>query len=106
VKKIFKLQVEGRNPERQLEASKHEVRKYVARQRRASLPEGVDYWDFACRFGLTQADAKEVHFATLIRHMDEAAQAGAPEFFVDILGIKGIRKAKPAALAPSESPLA
>ena len=41
MKKIFKIQVEGRNRDRQLEASKHEVRKYVARQRRASLPEGV-----------------------------------------------------------------
>ena len=105
MKKIFKIQVEGRNRDRQLEASKHEVRKYVARQRRASLPEGVDYWDFACRFGLTQADAKEVHFATLIGHMDEAAQAGALEFFVDILGINGIRKPKPDASTSSETPL-
>ena len=103
MKKIFKIQVEGRNRDRQLEASKHEVRKYVARQRRASLPEGVDYWDFACRFGLTQADAKEVHFATLIGHMDEAAQAGTSEFFVDILGINGVRKVKPEAPTPSES---
>ena len=69
-----------------------------------ALPEGVDYWDFACRFGLTQAEAKEVHFATLIGHMDEAAKAGAPEFFVDILGINGVRKVKPDAPTPSESP--
>jgi hypothetical protein len=94
VKKIFQLNVEGRHPDRLLEASKHDIRKYVARQRRAALPEGVDYWDFACRFGLTEADASPVHFATLIGLIDEAGKAGQTSFFVDILGLKGYRKAK------------
>jgi hypothetical protein len=96
VKKTFQLLVEGKHPDRLLEASKHEVRKYVARQRRAALPKGVDYWDFACRFGSTEADAKPVHFATLIGLMDAAAKAGSSSFFVDILGQHGVRKAKPA----------
>ena len=95
MKKLFQLTVEGRNRDRLLDASKHEVRKYVARQRRAALPEGVDYWDFACRFGLTEAQATEVHFATLIGLMDEAGKSGADAFFVNILGRAGIRKARP-----------
>ena len=95
MKKLFQLNVEGRNSDRLLDASKHEVRKYVARQRRAALPEGVDYWDFACRFGSTEADATEVHFATLISLMDEAGKAGADAFFVSILGTRGVRVAKP-----------
>ncbi len=95
MKKIFQLNVEGRHPDRLLEASKHDIRKYVARQRRAALPEGVDYWDFACRFGHTEADAAPVHFATLISLMDAAAKDGKTSFFVDILGQKGYRKAKP-----------
>ena len=102
MKKTFQLHVEGKHPDRLLEASKHEVRKYVARQRRAALPEGVDYWDFACRFGITEADAAPVHFATLIGLMDAAAKAGAGSFFVDILGQHGVRKPKPVA-SPVES---
>ena len=94
MKKIFQLNVEGRHPDRLLEASKHDIRKYVARQRRAALPEGVDYWDFACRFGPTEADAAPVHFATLIGLMDAAAKDGKTSFFVDILGQKGYRKPK------------
>ena len=94
MKKIFQLNVEGRHPDRLLEASKHDIRKYVARQRRAALPEGVDYWDFACRFGHTEADAAPVHFATLISLMDAAAKDGKTSFFVDILGQKGYRKPK------------
>ena len=95
MKKLFQLTVEGRHRDRLLDASKHEVRKYVARQRRAALPEGVDYWDFACRFGSTEADATEVHFATLIGLMDAAGKAGADAFFVSILGVHGVRTAKP-----------
>jgi Family of unknown function (DUF6172) len=94
LKKTFQLRIEGKHPERLLEASKHEVRKYVARQRRAPLPEGVDYWDFACRFGMTEAEAKPVHFATLIGLMDAAAKSGASNFFVDILGQRGHRRPK------------
>jgi len=95
VKKLFQLTVEGRHRDRLLDASKHEVRKYVARQRRAALPEGVDYWDFACRFGNTEADASEVHFATLISLMDEAAKSGMDAFFVSIMGMHGVRVTKP-----------
>ncbi|MEI6759905.1 MAG: DUF6172 family protein [Betaproteobacteria bacterium] len=96
MKKTFLLHIEGKHPERLLEASKHEVRKYVARQRRASLPEGVDYWDFACSFGLSEAEAAPVHFATLIGLMDAAAKADAASFFVAILGKHGHRRPKPA----------
>lgn len=94
MKKLFQLTVEGRHRDRLLEASKHEVRKYVARQRRAALPQGVDYWDFACRFGSTEADATDVHFATLIGLMDAAGKAGADTFFVSILGTHGVRAVK------------
>ena len=97
MKKSFLLNVEGRHRDRLLEASKHEIRKYVARQRRAKIPEGVDYWDFSCRFGLDEAQAQGVHFATLIALMDTAAKDGANEFFVEIKGCNGHRKARPVA---------
>ncbi len=102
MKKTFQLVIEGRHPDRLLEASKHEVRKYMARQRRAALPAGADYWDFACRFGVTEIDASPVHVATLIALMDAAAAGGATGFFVDIIGRAAHRKVK----AESTIPLA
>ena len=101
MKKTFPLVIEGRHPDRLLEASKHEVRKYMARQRRAALPEGADYWDFACQFGLTEIDASTVHVDTLIALMDAAAKGGAAGFFVDIIGRAAQRKAKPDSAVPS-----
>ncbi|MDP2324078.1 MAG: DUF6172 family protein, partial [Gammaproteobacteria bacterium] len=65
MKKTFPLTAEGKNPERLLEATKHEIRKYIKRERRRALPEGVDFWDFNCKFGATEAAAEVVHLAEL-----------------------------------------
>ena len=91
MKQSFQLDLPGRERARWLDASKHTVRKYVARQRRAPLPPGSDYWDFACRFGSTEQESAEVHFATLIALMDAAAGRGENVFFVSIRGHAGVR---------------
>jgi hypothetical protein len=57
MKKTFQLQVEGKHPERLLEAIKHDIRKYLKRERRRDVPEGADFWDFDCKFGLTEEAA-------------------------------------------------
>jgi hypothetical protein len=96
VKKTFKLNIEGKNRDRVLEATKHEIRKYVKRQRRVPLPEGVDFWDFDCKFGATQEAAVVVHFATITELIDAVAQAGGESFYLELLAKTGHRTAKPA----------
>lgn len=95
MRKTFKLAIEGKNRDRVLEAVKHEVRKYVKRERRRELPAGVDYWDFDCRFGTTQEAAEVVHLAALTSQMDAVAQAGGEQFYVEILAKHGHRQARP-----------
>ena len=41
MKKTFQLAVEGKNPERLLEATKHEIRKYIKRERRRARQDGA-----------------------------------------------------------------
>jgi hypothetical protein len=91
MKKIFPLQIEGRHPDRVLDALKHELRKYLKRERRRELPAGVDYWDFDCRFGLSQDSAETVHLSQLIGKVDEAAQGDATQVYVEILAKHGVR---------------
>lgn len=95
MRKTFQLNIEGKHRDRVLDAVKHEVRKYVKRERRRDLPEGVDYWDFDCRFGLTQEVAQVAHLATLTSLMDAAAKDGADQFYVEILAKHGHRQARP-----------
>ncbi|MEO7105576.1 MAG: DUF6172 family protein [Rhodoferax sp.] len=102
MKKTFKLNIEGKNRDRVLDAVKHEIRKYVKRERRRELPEGVDFWDFDCRFGATEEQAVVVHFATLTEQIDGIANAGGDQFYVEILASHGRRQARPAGSAPLE----
>jgi hypothetical protein len=102
MRKTFKLNIEGKNRDRVLDAVKHEIRKYVKRERRRELPEGVDFWDFDCRFGATEAQAVVVHFATLTGLIDAIAKEGGEQFYVEILASHGRRQKRPEGAAPRE----
>jgi hypothetical protein len=101
MKKTFPLAVEGKHPERLLEATKHEIRKYVKRERRRALPEGVDFWDFDCRFGATEEAAQTAHLAEITKLIDAVVQSGGTQFYVEILAKHGVRKARDPAAAPT-----
>ena len=96
MKKTFQLRPEGKHPDRVLEATKHEIRKYIKRERRRDLPEGVDFWDFDCKFGLTEEAAEVVHLANVITCIDNAAKEQAQQFYVEILAKHGVRAKRPA----------
>ncbi|WP_397410277.1 DUF6172 family protein [Polaromonas sp.] len=98
MKKTFQLNIEGKNRDRVLDAVKHEIRKYIKRQRRVPLPEGVDFWDFDCRFGASEATAAVVHFATILPLVDAAAKEGADSFYLELLVKEGRRTQRPRAL--------
>ncbi len=102
MKKTFQLAVEGKHPERLLEAIKHEIRKYFKRERHRALPAGIDFWDFDCQFGATQDAAVPAVEAELMRLVDAIAQGGGTQFYVEILAKPGLRKPreKSANLAP------
>lgn len=94
MKKTFQLAIEGKHPDRVLEATKHEIRKYVKRQRRVPLPEGVDYWDFDCKFGTSADNATVVHFATITSLIDAVAQEGGNAFYLELIAKNGYRTPK------------
>ena len=95
MKKTFKLNIEGKHRDRVLEATKHEIRKYVKRQRRVPLPEGVDYWDFDCKFGTSVETATAVHFATITALIDAVAKDGGDAFYLELLAKNGHRTPRP-----------
>jgi hypothetical protein len=96
VRKTYQLIIEGKHPDRVLDAVKHDIRKYVKRQRRVPLPEGVDYWDFDCKFGASVETATVVHFGEIMGLIDARAKEGGAAFYLELLAKNGHRKAKPA----------
>ena len=103
MKKTYPLQVEGKHPDRWLESIKHEIRKYLRRERRRALPAGVDFWDFDCRFGETESTSEIAHVASLIARIDQVVQAGGKQFYIEILAKHGIRQTRPDRITASDA---
>jgi len=60
------------------------------------LPEGVDYWDFDCKFGTSAESATVVHFGEIMGLIDALAKEGGAAFYLELLAKTGHRRAKPA----------
>ena len=103
MRKTYPLRAEGKHPDRVLDAVKNDIRKYLKRERRRALPEGTDFWDFDCKFGLTSESAAVAHLATVIPQLDAAAREGAESVYVEILARAAKRKPRPAAERAEEA---
>ena len=95
MKKNFPLQIEGKNPDRVLEAVKHEIRKYFKRERNRALPKEVDFWDFDCKVGLRAESADVVKVSAVVESLDALAKEGAASVYIEILSKHGIRVIRP-----------
>ena len=94
MKKNFPLTSEKQAPARVVEQIKSDVRKYLKRERKKALPEGVDFWDFACKVGQAEAAPEPKHVEQVIPAIDEAAAAGVAFVYIEILATPGHRRSK------------
>ena len=94
MKKQFSLSHPKKQPARQLEAVKAEISKYLKRERRKPLPDGVDFWDFDCRCGPDEAAADPVHVAGLPPQIEALQTDGSLECYVEIMAKPGKRTKK------------
>lgn len=72
-------------PARWVDAIKHDIKKYLRRERNKALPKGADYWTFDCRFGATEDSAEVVFTSDLNKQIDMAVANEWSEFYVEIL---------------------
>ena len=105
MKRTFQLHIEGKKPERVLDSIKHEVRKYLKRERRRVLPEGSDFWDFDCKFGVAEENAEVVHLSTLIAHIDDISKNAGSQLYVEIIAIPKKRKPRQPITEEGSDPL-
>jgi len=85
MKKTFPLRHPKKQSERLVEAARAEVNKYLRRERRKTLPEGVDYWDFDCKVGVDSETARPVHVAEVSSAIGQVLSDGAESCYVEIL---------------------
>lgn len=99
MKKTFPLESPGHAPARVIESIKHDIRKYLKRERRKPLPDGVDFWDFDCRVGPAPETARAAHVNEIGSAIDAVAAGGAASVYVEILAKAGHRTPR----APGQS---
>jgi hypothetical protein len=91
MKKTFPFEMPNHKPPRVIEAIKAEINKYIKRERRKPLPEGVDFWDFDCRTGKDAEFAVPVHVSEITKPIDTASQENWAAIYIEILAKQGHR---------------
>lgn len=94
MRKTFVLTHQKIKRDRLVEAVRHEIKKYIKRERGKKLPEGVDFWDFDCKFGQTSEEAKEIHLAEITKCIDKVEEQQFEAFYLEILAKPGHRMKK------------
>lgn len=85
MKKTFKLTHEKLNKDRLVDSIKHEVKKYIKRERKRTLPEGADYWDFDCRFGADLGISDVIHLSEINKSIDGAVEDELESFYLEVI---------------------
>ncbi len=72
-------------PARWVDSIKYDIKKYLNRERRKTLPVGMDYWTFDCRFGASEEKAEKIFTSEINKHIDAAVAQELESFYVEIL---------------------
>ncbi|MCK5073024.1 MAG: hypothetical protein KAQ98_06325 [Bacteriovoracaceae bacterium] len=94
MKKTFLLTTSNKSPERHLDSIKHEIKKYIARERRKLLSEDVDFWDFDCKIGNNEQEASAIHISEINSKIMSFVTDDKESFYLEILAKPGIRTKK------------
>lgn len=89
MKKTFSLNTPNKKPGRQADSIKHEVKKYLGRERRKIKPEGVDFWDFDCQIGDCDTNCNPVEVNQISASIDKMIAEGKEVFYIEILAKPG-----------------
>lgn len=95
MKKTFTLTATNKKPERVVEAVKHEIRKYIKREKRKPLDDAYDFWHFDCKFGKDVNSAEVIAFTEITTCIDQAVSENYESFYIELL-------ASPAKRTPKE----
>jgi hypothetical protein len=74
-----------------VESIKHEVRKYVIRERKKPLPADFDVWDFSCKVGASLESAESKNLRDIGSAIDAVVNAGGSSVYVELISMPSRR---------------
>ncbi|MDG1818389.1 MAG: DUF6172 family protein [Porticoccaceae bacterium] len=84
MKKTFKLEHPKIKVPRIVDSVKHEIKKYLKKERKQTLPSGAKYWGFDCKLGASEETAVEVQLPTLSKSIDALVEQNNMTLYVEI----------------------
>ncbi len=91
MKKTFVLTHPKKSKDRLFEAAIHDVKKYFKREERKALPDDFDCWDFDCRFGKSDTDAKTISRSEISSYIRGAQKENLESFYLEILAKPSVK---------------
>jgi len=85
MKKTFQLTHPKIKSARVADAVRRDIKRYIKREQRKELPEGVDFWDFDCKFGPTAEEAEVVQLSDIGKQITEAEAGQLTSCYIEIL---------------------
>lgn len=95
MKKTFALSHPKHKPARLVDSIKHEVKKYIKRERNKALPTDADYWDFDCKIGADAEQAQELHLNGINKAIDALVAQSVESFYLEIMARAAARHYEP-----------
>jgi len=104
MKKTFKLEHPKIKVPRVVDSVKHDIKKYLKKERKNTLPAGAKYWGFDCKLGASEETAVEVQLPTLSKSIDALVEKNSMTIYVEITAKALESGGTPAVETPKESP--
>lgn len=84
MKKTFKLDHPKIKVPRIVDSIRHDIKKFLKKERTKKLPSGAKYWDFDCKLGQSEETAVEVPLSSLMKNIDELVEGKIMTIYVEL----------------------
>lgn len=95
MKKTFPLTAPGKDDARVRDKIRHELNKYVRRERQKAVPAGYAFWTFDCKVGRDAATAMARPLKELGGVIEELGMSGATDVYVEIVARPEVHPPRP-----------
>lgn len=82
---------------RVVDSVKHDIRKFLKKERKKPIPAGAKYWGFDCKFGQSEETAVAVPVSALTQSIDDLVANNITTIYVEIAAKPIEADAKPQA---------
>lgn len=90
MKRTFSLVHPKIKPARLADSVRHEIKKFVKKERDMPTGRDIPFWDFVVKFGLNEESTVEVTLKEINQQIDKAVEEGAEQVYVEIEKVAGV----------------